>query len=366
MKKFHALTSVLILASLFFASPARAQAAKAVVHAVYFYSPSCGHCHYVSENVFPPLLEKYGEQLQIVGVDVTQPEGQKLFLAALQMFGLERSGVPFLVVGEVYLVGSQDIPERFPALIETYLAQGGMELPQIPGLSEALGIPATSAPQTDLEPAPAARAAPLLPALPDNQSVTWQDKFARDSVGNSLAVLALALMIAASLWAVIEFRKQSGKKRRSKTAQPIQWNWHIPVLCLMGLGVAGYLAYVESANVAAVCGPVGDCNTVQQSAYARLFGVLPIGVLGVIGYAAIGIAWLAARYAKGNLADWSAVALLGFGAAGTLFSIYLTFLEPFVIGATCAWCVTSAILITILMLISLRPGKIAMERLGWI
>jgi uncharacterized membrane protein len=39
------------------------------------------------------------------------------------------------------------------------------------------------------------------------------------------------------------------------------------------------------------------------------------------------------------------------GAAllGTLFSVYLTFLEPFVIGATCAWCLTSAVVITLLL-----------------
>jgi uncharacterized membrane protein len=32
-----------------------------------------------------------------------------------------------------------------------------------------------------------------------------------------------------------------------------------------------------------------------------------------------------------------------------LFSIYLTFLEPFVIGATCAWCLTSALIMTLLL-----------------
>ncbi len=42
---------------------------------------------------------------------------------------------------------------------------------------------------------------------------------------------------------------------------------------------------------------------------------------------------------------------------GTLLSVYLTFLEPFVIGATCAWCLTSAVVITLLMWLSARPGK---------
>jgi uncharacterized membrane protein len=35
-----------------------------------------------------------------------------------------------------------------------------------------------------------------------------------------------------------------------------------------------------------------------------------------------------------------------------LFSIYLTFLEPFVIGATCMWCICSAVIMIILLLAS--------------
>ncbi|WKZ38469.1 MAG: vitamin K epoxide reductase family protein [Anaerolineales bacterium] len=58
--------------------------------------------------------------------------------------------------------------------------------------------------------------------------------------------------------------------------------------------------------------------------------------------------------------------MLAMSGGGTLFSVYLTFLEPFVIGATCAWRITSAIMITIVMLLSIRPAKVAMESLRWI
>jgi len=43
-------------------------------------------------------------------------------------------------------------------------------------------------------------------------------------------------------------------------------------------------------------------------------------------------------------------------AFGTLFSIYLTFLEPFVIGATCLWCLSSAVIMTTLFILALKPG----------
>jgi len=49
--------------------------------------------------------------------------------------------------------------------------------------------------------------------------------------------------------------------------------------------------------------------------------------------------------------------------AGTLFSAYLTFLEPFVIGATCAWCITSAVIMAVLMVLSAATGKKALTAL---
>ncbi len=63
------------------------------------------------------------------------------------------------------------------------------------------------------------------------------------------------------------------------------------------------------------------------------------------------------------MADWGRLGLLIMGVVGVVFSIYLTFLEPFVIGATCAWCLTSALAVTLIMWLSARPGLAAWRRL---
>jgi uncharacterized membrane protein len=55
--------------------------------------------------------------------------------------------------------------------------------------------------------------------------------------------------------------------------------------------------------------------------------------------------------------SWS-VALLGVTGSGTLFSMDLT-LEPFVIGATCLWCLSSAVIMTTLYGLALEPGRAA-------
>ncbi|RPH55213.1 MAG: vitamin K epoxide reductase family protein [Chloroflexi bacterium] len=193
--------------------------------------------------------------------------------------------------------------------------------------------------------------------IPTDHSIpNWRDNLTRDPAGNTLAIIVLIGMLAAVVWAVFLFKKANGISLRGR------WSWIIPILCIIGFGVAGYLAYVETAQVTAVCGPVGDCNTVQQSEYARLFGILSIGMLGLIGYEAIIIAWLVARFTTGRLADLAGISLFIMPFFGTLFSIYLTFLEPFVIGATCAWCLTSAVLMTVLMLLTIGPAKLAFSR----
>jgi uncharacterized membrane protein len=144
----------------------------------------------------------------------------------------------------------------------------------------------------------------------------------------------------------------------SATKQKKDWlHWIIPILSVIGLFVAGYLSYVEVTQTEAVCGPVGDCNTVQQSPYALILGFLPVGVLGLIGYVIILVVWALQYYGPQQWRGYAALGVWGLALFGTLFSIYLTFLEPFVIGATCAWCISSAIIMTVLLWLATGPAK---------
>ena len=166
------------------------------------------------------------------------------------------------------------------------------------------------------------------------------------SPATSVSVLVLVLLLVSAIAAPVLAIRGS---------LPRVPGWLIIVLALVGAGVAAYLANVESSGAEAVCGPVGDCNAVQQSEYAQILGI-PVGVLGLIGYAAIGGLWVLSRVTTGSLANVSLV-LIGVGAwIGTLFSIYLTFLEPFVIGATCMWCITSAVVMMALLWTSAGPA----------
>jgi len=127
----------------------------------------------------------------------------------------------------------------------------------------------------------------------------------------------------------------------------------IPVLSIIGLGASIYLTYVELTHTHALCGPVGDCNAVQSSPYAKLFGILPIGLVGAIGYIAILVTWLWRRFRSDSLSKIAGPVMYGMALFGMLFSIYLTYLELLVIHAVCIWCLASAAIITVLMLLNL-------------
>jgi uncharacterized membrane protein len=332
------------------------QPAQPVVKVVMFWMDSCPHCHEVLDKVLPPLQQKYGEQLLVRLVEVSAPESTERFYQAAAAFGInhDQAGVPLLLIGERALLGTDQIAAELPGLIEKHLAAGGVEFPAAAGVADPTptgqAAAAACAPSTPCaeDPAPAAA---VQTATPGHAA----------SNGFALAIAILAAMALALVYTFVTLVQGMG--RTVGSLRPAWPSSLIPFLALAGLGVAGYLAYVETQAVPAICGPVGDCNAVQSSVYARLFGVLPIGVLGAIGYLAILGAWWWGRREAAAPAVYAPLVMLALALFGVLFSLYLTYLEPFVIRAVCAWCLTSAVIITLLMLASLRPALVSLSQL---
>ena len=127
-----------------------------VVRAVLFWSESCPHCHEVMDHVIPPLEEKYGDQLEVRAIEISDPDNYPLWVAAMETFQVppERQGVPMLFIGDTVLIGSREIPEKLPGLIEQHLAAGGVDYPAIPGLGDILEVTASPAPTPTPAPIP--------------------------------------------------------------------------------------------------------------------------------------------------------------------------------------------------------------------
>lgn len=116
------------------------------------------------------------------------------------------------------------------------------------------------------------------------------------------------------------------------------------VLSVVGLGLASYLTYVHYAGEQVLC-TSDACELVQTSVYSKLAGI-PVALLGLIGYAFIFLSLALPEREQTRLAT------LGMTAVGFGFSAYLTGRELFSLHQICEWCVSSASIMTILMLLS--------------
>jgi uncharacterized membrane protein len=111
--------------------------------------------------------------------------------------------------------------------------------------------------------------------------------------------------------------------------------------------VSGYLAYKRVAGGSLACTRWAQCDVVNNSVYAYFLGI-PVSFLGLAGYGLLLILAVAALRTSGTVQRAVLAASLLASLGGVGFSIYLTYLEIYVIEALCAWCVASAVIITLL------------------
>jgi uncharacterized membrane protein len=138
------------------------------------------------------------------------------------------------------------------------------------------------------------------------------------------------------------------------------WLWTPVVLSALGILVSGYLSVKRFTGGSLACSRWAQCDVVNTSVYAKIYGV-PVAFIGLAGYLVLlGVA-LAVLQSSGprqrRLLGLSFLLALG----GVGFSAYLTYLELYVIEALCNWCVTSAVLITLLAVVGVvnlwRAGR---------
>ena len=128
----------------------------------------------------------------------------------------------------------------------------------------------------------------------------------------------------------------------------------IAVLALIGVFDAAYLSAYKFGVIGGLTCTVGSCEQVQNSPQSELFGI-PVSVLGLGAYVALlalALVGVQPRFAHDRRIAQAIAAISG---VGMLFSAYLTYVEAWVIHMWCMYCVISAILITLIFLLSL-PG----------
>jgi len=124
----------------------------------------------------------------------------------------------------------------------------------------------------------------------------------------------------------------------------------IIVLTVLGLLVSIYMTIYKVTSNDNMCLGSGDCSTVNASRYAEVNGI-PVGLLGVFGYASIlGIFWLERKndFFKAN----GSMIFFGVSLIGFFFTLWLIYVEVALLKAYCPFCITSQVTMTLIFILS--------------
>lgn len=118
-------------------------------------------------------------------------------------------------------------------------------------------------------------------------------------------------------------------------------------LYLYKLGLVGLIACGGGAG-----GTGSACEAVQLGPYSRVLGI-DVPLIGLLGYLAMLLTALVGLQPGPAARGWPQRWMVGLSGLGVAFTLYLKYLEFFVIHQVCRWCVASAILITLIFVLSL-------------
>jgi uncharacterized membrane protein len=158
-------------------------------------------------------------------------------------------------------------------------------------------------------------------------------------------------------------KKQAKEELAKKKLHPVETLTKVIIfLAIIGIFVALYLLNLHYKNGGSSFCNINEqfnCDVVNQSPYSELFGI-PVAIIGFFGYLAfivVGVAFLTGY-------DWSVIhhklrpkhlnwLMMAFGIVGFAFSLYLSYIEEFVLHTWCIMCIVSLILITTILVLSI-------------
>jgi len=130
-----------------------------------------------------------------------------------------------------------------------------------------------------------------------------------------------------------------------------KWLYRISIgLAILGLLVSIYMTIYKLTDNPNMCLGNGGCSTVNSSRYAMFYGI-PVAVIGIAGYLALGAALLLEK--RTDFFETNGTLLVfGLALGGFLFTVYLIYVELALIHALCPFCVTSQITMTLFFIIA--------------
>ncbi len=128
-------------------------------------------------------------------------------------------------------------------------------------------------------------------------------------------------------------------------------SWSIFVLAVLGVLDSVYLLIYKLTGNTHMCLGNGGCHDVNFSPYAQIYGI-PVSAFGILAYVVLcAIILLEPRLQI--LRENGPLLVFGISLVGVAFTVYLTYLELYVIHAVCPFCVASAVLITLIFILAI-------------
>lgn len=135
----------------------------------------------------------------------------------------------------------------------------------------------------------------------------------------------------------------------------------IGILSLIAMGITGYLTYLKFAPTdSSYCVLGGDCDLVNNSPWSYFPGTeIPVSILGFLTYTTFFVFSIILvkkmvnwRKIHAKLNELLILNLLRYlSMIGVVFSLWLTYVEAFILEAWCEYCVTQQIIIIIIMVL---------------
>lgn len=136
----------------------------------------------------------------------------------------------------------------------------------------------------------------------------------------------------------------------------------IAALALIGAFVALYLTMYKMGAIGHLACGLGGCERVNTSSWSIFVGA-PVAAWGLAFYVAtflVALIGTSSRYAERIEVSYVLTAM---SLVGVAFSAWLTYLELYVIDAVCKYCVSSAVIVTLIFLVSVAD-LVAHRRAG--
>lgn len=129
--------------------------------------------------------------------------------------------------------------------------------------------------------------------------------------------------------------------------------WHFSLLLVViGIFVSGYLSYVKLTAVPMVCveGGLFNCERVQNSSYGYFMDI-PIAWLGLGVYLITGALLLLEKRVP-FIAEYGRLMIFGLILFAFVYSMWLVYVQFFILEALCPWCLTHEANMTVLFVVT--------------